>query len=306
MIINRGNNSKLYRLQNIYDMLNQITKTKKTERLNSAMNSSNKPKFHSYHSFHKNKIKKIRVINRNLITKSNEKLISDQALDIVNRDNLNEKMKQNITFKTSSVNTFKDKETNKIKHNVQIQTDGVDKLNSNKSLNLSKEYQYSNACRSIMEYRMKKYRQKKRINLDENKNNSPVFKTVKNINFPNIYSQNNSNANFDFIINQSSKRKFNIKKYYKALTNLRIKLHGNILITRKSKEFEINNTFKKKIEIKKNDKTDFQRNSSLNITIISRYRNLSKREQICNFSNKMIRESLSDVHMKKTLANIKK
>ena len=90
------------------------------------------------------------------------------------------------------------------------------------------------------------------------------------------------------------------------LISIRIKLHGNILITRKSKEFEINNTFKKKIEIKKNDKTDFQRNSSLNITIISRYRNLSKREQICNFSNKMIRESLSDVHMKKMLANIKK
>ena len=305
---NKEKNTKILKLRNIYDMLDQITKTKKSERLNSAICFSKKPNFNSFNS---NKIKKINVLNRNIITKYNEKINKDYILDIVKRESFHEKIKPNINFKTSSVNIIKFKGLLKPKHNVKIQTDRIDKLTTNKSLILSKEYQYNNECRSIMEYRMKKFKKNFRNKNDEDKLNSPVFKTVKNINFPNIFSLSNSNSikgnnnYFDLITNQA-KRKLNMKKYYNALTNLRIKFHGNILITRKSKDFNLKNALKKKIAINI-DKNNIKRNSSINMdTISSKFRNNSKGEQICNFSNKMIRESLSFASMRKILSNIYK
>ena len=306
MINNKEKNTKLLRLKNIYDMLGNITKTQKSKRLNSAINYSNKTKLPSSH---KQKLKKINIINRDLVTKNNEKLKKDQILDIDKRENFYEKIKPNINFKKSSVNIIKFKGLFKTKQNVQIQTDRAEKLKANKSLILSKEYQHNNDCKSIMEYRMKKYRQNVRNKNDENKTNSPVFKTVKNINFPNIfsisnnYSVKNKNNYYDLITNQTN-RKLNIKKYYNALTNLRIKLHGNILITRKSKDIDLNNAIKKKIGI--NISTNLKRNSIKNMNTNFKYKNIGKHKQLCSFSNKMIRESLSDAHMKKMLGNFYK
>ena len=157
---------------------------------------------------------------------------------------------------------------------------------------------------------MKKFRQKIRNKNDEDKTNSPIFKTVKNINFPSIFSISNSNSvkaqnNYFDLITNESKRKLNIKKYYNALTNLRIKLHGNILITRKSKDIDLKNSINKKMGINIS-KPNLKRNSIKNINTNFIYRNIGKREQICSFSNKMIRESLSDAHMKKMLSNFYK
>ena len=307
MINNKEKKTKLLRLKNIYDMLEHMTKTRKSERLNSAINYSDKTKLTSSH---KKILKKINVINRNPITKYNEKLNKDKILDIVQREDVFEKIKPNINFKTSSVNIIKFKGLFKTKQNVQIQTDRAEKLTTNKSLILSKEYQYNNDCRTIMEYRMKKFRQKIRNKNDEDKTNSPVFKTVKNINFPSIFSISNSNSvkahnNYFDLITNESKRKLNIKKYYNALTNLRIKLHGNILITRKSKDIDLKNSINKKMGINIS-KPNLKRNSIKNINTNFIYRNIGKREQICSFSNKMIRESLSDAHMKKMLSNFYK
>lgn len=304
MINNKEKKSKLLRIKNIYEMLDHKTKIKKSERLNSAINYSNKTKLSSSST---KKLKKINIIKRNLITKNNEKLNNDQLLDIVKREDVFEKIKSNINFKTSSVNIIKFKGLFKTKQNVQIQTDKAEKLTTNKSLILSKEHQYNNECRSIMEYGMKKYRQNVRNKIEEDKTNSPVFKTVKNINFPNIFSISNNNSvknNYFDLITKETKRKLNIKKYYNALTNLRIKLHGNILITRKSKDINLKNAIKKKIAINIS-KPNLKRNSITNINTNFKYRNMGKNEQLCSFSNKMIRESLSDAHMK-ILSNLYK
>ena len=60
MIINNKEiNSKLYKLKNIYDMLDSITKTKKPERFNSAVNFKNKIKFSENSPYKRIKIKKL-------------------------------------------------------------------------------------------------------------------------------------------------------------------------------------------------------------------------------------------------------
>ena len=300
-------NTKILRLKNIYDMLDHTTKIKKSKRLNSAINYSNKIKLPSSST---KRLKKTNIINSNLITKYKEKLKKDQLLDIVKREDAFEKIKPIINSKTSSVNIIKFKGLFKIKQNVHKQTDRAEKLTTNSSLILSKGDQYNNECKSIMEYRIKKFRQKLRNKNDEDKTNSPAFKTVKNINFPNIFSISNNSSfkdqnNYFDLITKEKKRKLNIKKYYNALTNLRIKLHGNILITRKSKDIDLQNAIKKKIGTNIS-KPNLKRNSIKNINTNFRYRNMRQHKQICSFSNKMIRESLSDAHMKKILSNLYK
>jgi len=295
MINHRGNYSKLCQLKNIYDMLDFVTKPKKPERFNSAINSSNKIQIPSYKKI---KIKKLNVINRN---KNNEKFNMDHILDIVKRKNINQRIKLKNIFSTNIINSSARKiDNNNVRKNAEIQTDKKTKISRIKLI--PKENKYDYASKSIMEYRIKKYHQKQRNINDITKSNSPIYKTVKNIQFPNIYASSNSYRDqkikdyLNISNNQKSKRNINIKRYYCILNNLRIKFHGNISLTRKSKDLKSINNYKKKIGIN-NFKSILKANSSISMDKNKKYKNVNSIEQICSFSNKMIRDSLSDNHM---------
>lgn len=295
MINHRGNYSKLCQLKNIYDMLDFVTKPKKPERFNSAINSSNKIQIPSYKKI---KIKKLNVINRN---KNNEKFNMDHILDIVKRKNINQRIKLKNIFSTNIINSSARKiDNNNVRKNAEIQTDKKTKISRIKLI--PKENKYDYASKSIMEYRIKKYHQKQRNINDITKSNSPIYKTAKNIQFPNIYASSNSYRDkkikdyLNISNNQKSKRNINIKRYYCILNNLRIKFHGNISLTRKSKDLKSINNYKKKIGIN-NFKSILKANSSISMDKNKKYKNVNSIEQICSFSNKMIRDSLSDNHM---------
>ena len=295
MINHRGNYSKLCQLKNIYDMLDFVTKPKKPERFNSAINSSNKIQIPSYKKI---KIKKLNVINRN---KNNEKFNMDHILDIVKRKNINKRIKLKGIFSTNIINSSAMKiDNNNARKNAEMQTDKKTKINKIKLI--PKENKYDYASKSIMEYRIKKYHQKQRNINDITKSNSPIYKTAKNIQFPNIYASSNSYRDqkikdyLNISNNQKSKRNINIKRYYCILNNLRIKFHGNISLTRKSKDLKSINNYKKKIGIN-NFKSILKANSSISMDKNKKYKNVNSIEQICSFSNKMIRDSLSDNHM---------
>ena len=164
----------------------------------------------------------------------------------------------------------------------------------------------------MLEYRIKKLRLKQRNNQDEIKNsNSCIYNTFKNVSLPIIYNPIHSNQerqidNYFEVSNCSNNiRKRNMKRYFCILNNLRIKLHGNIFITRMSKELEKNN-FKSKIKVS-NYKNNFNINSnnSINFTNRRRYRNINRYNN-CSFSNQLIKDSLSDIHMKQIIDNINK
>ena len=72
-----------------------------------------------------------------------------------------------------------------------------------------------------------------------------------------------------------------------------------------SKELEKNN-FKSKIKVR-NYKNNFNINSnnSINFTNRRRYRNINRYDN-CSFSNQLIKDSLSDIHMKQIIDNINK
>lgn len=295
MINHRGNYSKLCQLKNIYDMLDFVTKPKKPERFNSAINSSNKIQIPSYKKI---KIKKLNVINRN---KNNEKFNMDHILDIVKRKNINKRIKLKGIFSTNVINSSAMKiDNNNARKNAEMQTDKKTKINKIKLI--PKENKYDYASKSIMEYRIKKYHQKQRNINDITKSNSPIYKTAKNIQFPNIYASSNSYRDqkikdyLNISNNQKSKRNINIKRYYCILNNLRIKFHGNISLTRKSKDLKSINNYKKKIGIN-NFKSILKANSSISMDKNKKYKDVNSIEQICSFSNKMIRDSLSDNHM---------
>ena len=302
MINSRDNNSKLCRLKKIYDMLEYITKPKKSERLNSAVNSPYKIKMPLRRPI---QIKRLHVIN-NKKEKSNEKLNKDFIFDIVNRKHLNRRVILKGNFNTNVINSSVLSQIGEKKSEI-IQTDRDYKSIIQKLSSLPKEKLHrkeNNPCKSILEYRIKNHKKKRNVK-DVNKSNSPIFKTTKNINFPNIYQNKERNIKdyLDVSSNQKQKGNFNIKRYYCILNNLRIKLHGNIFLTRKSKEKESVKNNKRLIEIK-NLKNNLKENSSSSLD--KSFRNISKYEQICNFSNQMIRDSLSERNMKNIFKNINK
>ena len=305
MINHRGNYSKLCQLKNIYSMLDLVIKPKKPERFNSAINSSNKIKIPSHKRI---KVKKLNVINRN---KNNEKFNMDYVLDIVQRKNINKRIKLKSIFTTNIINSSaKNIGNNNVTKNAEIQTDKKDKISRVKLI--PKENKYDYASKSIMEYRIKKYHQKQRNIYDITKSYSSIYKTAKNINFPNIYASSNSYRDqkikdyLNISNNQKSKRNINIKRYYCILNNLRIKFHGNISLTRKSKDLKSIKNYKKKIGINHNKSILKSNNSSISMDKNKKYKNINSIEQMCSFSNKMIRDSLSDHQMIKIYENIKK
>ena len=304
MINHRGNYSKLCQLNSIYDMFDFATNPKKSERFNSAINSSNNIQNTPYKRI---KIKKLNVIKRN---KNNEKFNMKYILDIVKRKDINQRFNLKGIYNTNIfISSARNIENNNIKKNVHIQTDRKTKIRRAKLI--AKENKYDNASKSIMEYRIKKYHQKQRNVKDITKNNSPIYKTAKNINFPNIYASSNSCRDLkiknylNMSNNQNSKRNINNKRYYCILNNLRIKFHGNISLTRKSKDLKFIKNYKKNVGIK-NTKSILKVNSSISMDKGKKYKNIHNIEQICSFSNKMIRDSLGDSNIKKMFENLNK
>ena len=301
MINNKENNLKLLRLKQIYGLLDSVIKTKKTERLNSAVNSSNKIKIPSYKKI---QVKKLNVIDKN---KNNENLnIDNYMLDIIKRKAIKRKILMKGNLKTNEFNSnelnanFRGKKTEKV-YTERIHNN---KIKANRYSVLPKDNKYKNIERSIIEYRIKKNRQKQRNIKDEIKSNSSIYKTAKNINFPNIYNHNSERkipAYLNISNNQKSKKNFNIKRYYCILNNLRIKLHGNIFITRKSKELKPINHHKNKIGMKD---VNSKENYSLSMDKNYKLSNINKYDQICNFSNQIIRESLSEKNIEKVYKNL--
>jgi hypothetical protein len=250
-------------------------------------------------------IKRLHVIN-NKKEKSNEKLNKDFIFDIVNRKHLNRRVILKGNFNTNVINSSVLSQIGEKKSEI-IQTDRdyisiIQKLSSLPKEKLHRKE--NNPCKSILEYRIKNHKKKRNVK-DVNKSNSTIFKTTKNINFPNIYQNKERNIKdyLDVSSNKKQKGNFNIKRYYCILNNLRIKLHGNIFLTRKSKEKESVKNNKKLIEIK-NLKNNLKENSSSSLD--KSFRNISKYDQICNFSNQMIRDSLSERNMKNIFKNINK
>ena len=312
MINNIENHSKLYRLKKIYDMLDSLTKQGKPDRLNSAISSPQKLKIPLHRRI---KIKKLNVIDKRG-EKSNEKLNNNYILDIVNRKPFNRRviLKRNFDTKDSNSNILS--VPNKSKKNAKIQTERFNKPIIYHNSFVQKDNKYNNICRSIMDYRIK-YKHKKKRNIngpDENKSISPIFKTAKNINFPNIYSYREKDKEKERKIQdyldlsnkkQTAKRNINMKRYYCILNNLRIKFHGNILLTRKTKESEVMYDSKNKMVLK-NLRRNLKGNTSISMDRSHKYRNISQYDLICNFSNQIIRESLSEKHMQNLFCNLKK
>jgi hypothetical protein len=313
MIINNKEiNSKLYRLKNIYDMLDSITKTKKPERFNSAVNFQNKIKFSENSPYKRIKIKKLNVIKKDN-KDIKEKLKANYIFDIVKRKNFKERPILKNNFKNNKNNSNAINEQNSGRKNVIIQTDRINEYKPRIKKSIFSSEQFLNKpCKNMLEYRIKKLRLKQRNNQDEIKNsNSCIYNTFKNVSLPKIYNPIHSNQerqidNYFEVSNCSNNiRKRNMKRYFCILNNLRIKLHGNIFITRMSKELEKNN-FKSKIKVS-NYKNNFNINSnnSINFTNRRRYRNINRYDN-CSFSNQLIKDSLSDIHMKQIIDNINK
>ena len=309
MINNKENNSKLYRLKNIYDILGSITKEKKPERLNSAKLPPNKLKFPSHKII---KIKKLNILNPKKnkyknTEKQNMKYL--YHLDIVKRRNNIKRERFNGNNNTNNINSsVRNLKNNKIK-DAKVQTDkNKDYLKYIQNMNIQKDNN-NNLSRAMIQYRIRKYHEKKR-NLNDNiKTNIPIYQTFKNINLPYISHSHRDRKIEDYLdlsnnIGINKNKKINNKRYNCILNNLRIKLHGNIFITRKSKELESMNYFKNKM-IVKNLKNIIKINSS--ISMDRSYKNtskLSRYEQICSFSNQMIKDSLSERHRNKVFNNI--
>ena len=237
MINNKENQLKLYRLKKIYGILDSLTQTKKPERLNSAVNSPTKIKFPSYQRI---RIKKLHLIDKKKDIDEKKLNMNKYIMDIVKRKNIKRRVLMRGNFSTNVVNSSAFNINYNGKKNEIIQTDKFHNHNikSNRNPIFPKEFKCNNACRSIMEYRIKKYHQKPRNIKDETKSNSPIYKTTKNVHFPKIYNHNSETKVQDYldVSNiQKSKRNINIKKYYCVLNNLRIKLNGYIYITRKLK-----------------------------------------------------------------------
>jgi hypothetical protein len=307
MINNKENQLKLYRLKKIYGILDSLTQTKKPERLNSAVNSPTKIKFPSYQRI---RIKKLHLIDKKKDIDEKKLNMNKYIMDIVKRKNIKRRVLMKGNFSTNVVNSSSFNINYNGKKNEIIQTDKFHNHNikSNRNPIFPKEFKCNNACRSIMEYRIKKYHQKPRNIKDETKSNLPIYKTTKNVHFPKIYNHNSETKVQDYldVSNiQKSKRNINIKKYYCVLNNLRIKLHGNIFITRKSKEKESIKYYKDKMKINKL-KNNLKVNSNISMDKSYKYTNISKYEQMCNFSNQMIRDSLSEKHMKNIFKNLNK
>ena len=306
MINNKENQLKLSRLKKIYGILDSLTKTKKSERLNSAVNSPTKLKFPSYQTI---RIKKLHLIDKNKDKGEKNININKYIMDIVKRKNIKKRVLMKGNFSTNPINSSACNVNYTGKKNEIIQTDKLykHKIKSNGNSVFTKENKYNNPCKSIIEYRIKKYHQKQRNTKDETKSNSPIFKTTKNVHFPKIYNHNSETKfqdNLDISNNQNSRRNINMKRYYCVLNNLRIKLHGNIFITRKSKEKDSIKYYNNKMIINRLKNFKFISNKSMDKNY--KNTNISKYEQMCNFSNQMIRDSLSEKHMKNIFKNLNK
>ena len=298
MIINKRNLSKSNNnLKKIYGILNSLNRLKKIERLNSAINASYKIK--------SPQSKKIRIKKLNVI-KNNEKLNNIYyALDIIKIKTIERKETNKISdykraIDSSSFNIDYSNKENKI-----VQTDKGYHMKTNKNLFSKKEYQLlNNPCKTILEYRIKRNKQKQR-NIkelkEENKSFSSPFKSSKDgIIFPNIYNKDREFHDYlNASTNNKAKHNTNIKNYNynSVLNNLRIKFRGNIHITRKSKGVLSIISYKRDAGIK-NFKELIRNSSNLNEDKSNENTNLSKFEQNFSFSNKLIRDTLSEKNMK--------
>lgn len=300
MINNRDNRLKLNKLKKIYDMLDSFTKFNKTERLNSASNPPNKIEINTNRRII---IKKLKIVNKEK-GKSKEKLNKNIILDIIKRRPYNRRVFLKNDFNTNIINSSAQSLPNNLKNEI-IQTDREYKRFAYQNSVLLKENKHNYAGKPLLEYRIKNYHKKQRNINNESKSNSPIFKTSKNINFPNIYSykekKNNEYSNISY--NKNQNKNINMKKYWSILNNLRIKLHGNIQITRKPKEPEPKKYYNNKMTIQ-NYKPKLKPIESYDKNY--KHKSTNKYEQICNFSNQMIRDSLNENHMQEIYKNLKK
>ena len=301
MIVNKGN---FYKSNNNfkknYGRVNSLNKLKK-ERINSAFNSSNKIKFLRNRKI---KIKKLKIIKNSV--KLNNKYY---VLDIIKIKHIarKETNKTNDNQKVSNSNSFNMNST--VKENKIVQTDKEYHIKINNNLYPKKDYKIlSKPCKSILEYRIKRNKQRQRNKeeiKEENINNSSMIKlSGDNVVFPNIYSKERNIQDYLNISNRKkSQRNLNIKNYNKVLNNLRIKFKGNIHITRKSKCALSIISYQKNAGIK--NFNEFIRNSAnLNDDKSYENTNISRYEHICSFSNEMIKESLYENKVENIYKNI--
>jgi hypothetical protein len=155
MIVNKGN---FYKSNNNfkknYGRVNSLNKLKK-ERINSAFNSSNKIKFLRNRKI---KIKKLKIIKNSV--KLNNKYY---VLDIIKIKHIarKETNKTNDNQKVSNSNSFNMNST--VKENKIVQTDKEYHIKINKNLYPKKDYKIlSKPCKSILEYRIKRNKQRQR------------------------------------------------------------------------------------------------------------------------------------------------
>ena len=311
MINNQEHPSKLYRLKNIYSILGSLLKEKKQERLKSAKFSSNILKNPSKRKI---KVRKLNIVKENKSKNRNTerlKLNYLYHLDIVKRNNIRRIMIKENNSANVINSSMQNLKNSKIK-DAKIQTDKNYLpiiIKKNLSKNYDNDSNRNNIGRAMIQYRIKKLHEQKRNKKYNNlKNNLKNYQTVKNINFPNIIHREHKERKIkdylDIPNNLSTKVEIGNKRYNSILNNLRIKFHGNIFITRKTRDSDLNNYLKNKIRIK-NLKNTYKVNSSISFDKSFNNSNKSKYEQICNFSNQMIKDSLSERHKKSIYKNIK-
>lgn len=80
---------------------------------------------------------------------------------------------------------------------------------------------------------------------------------------------------------------------------------GIFLLLENQKKKESIKYYKDKMKINKL-KNNLKVNSNISMDKSYKYTNISKYEQMCNFSNQMIRDSLSEKHMKNIFKNLNK